>query len=157
MTLEEITNELQLNDEQTEILKKFQQSTEDRVRTNYSEKIKVLESELKKNKPVELTEEQQTIKELKKELQKERFNNQLKGLGVSDDMAQFLKTDLDLDKFKDFYSNLKANSGSNDYVPTNNQNEGAGITKEQFTNMNYEQKAELYQESPELYAQLSRL
>ena len=54
MTLEELKEQLQLTDEQEELVKKFQQSAEDRVRTDYSKKLKDAQSELEKLKPIEI-------------------------------------------------------------------------------------------------------
>lgn len=160
MTLEEIVKELNLNDEQKGTLEKFQQSTEDRIRTTYSEKIKGLEDELTKVKPQELTDDQKKIKELEAELNQTKFNNKLKSLGVSDEFASYLKSDIDMDKFSKFYDGLKAktssDNGQENFVPSQNQNNGAGITKEQFHKMSYDEKVKLYTENSELYSQLSQ-
>lgn len=160
MTLEEIVKELNLNDEQKGTLEKFQQSTEDRIRTTYSEKIKGLEDELSKVKPKELTDDQKKIKELEAELNQTKFNNKLKTLGVSDELASYLKSDIDMDKFSKYYDTLKAktasNNGQENFVPSQNQNNGAGITKEQFHKMSYDEKVKLYTENSELYSQLSQ-
>lgn len=160
MTLEEIVKELNLNDEQKGTLEKFQQSTEDRIRTTYSEKIKGLEDELAKVKPQELTDDQKKIKELEAELNQTKFNNKLKSLGVSDEFASYLKSDIDMDKFSKFYDGLKAktssDNGQENFVPSQNQNNGAGITKEQFHKMSYDEKVKLYTENSELYSQLSQ-
>lgn len=160
MTLEEIVKELNLTDEQKGTLEKFQQSTEDRIRTTYSEKIKALEDELSKVKPQELTDDQKKIKKLEAELNQTKFSNKLKSLGVSDELASYLKSDIDMDKFSKFYDGLKAktasNNGQENFVPSNNQNNGAGITKEQFHAMSYDEKVKLYTENSELYSQLSQ-
>ena len=160
MTLEEIVKELNLNDEQKGTLEKFQQSTEDRIRTTYSEKIKGLEDELSKVKPKELTDDQKKIQELEAELNQTKFTNKLKTLGVSDEFASYLKSDIDLDKFSKFYDTLKSKTVSNGqenfFVPNQNQNNGAGITKEQFHKMSYDEKVKLYTENSELYSQLSQ-
>lgn len=160
MRLEEIVKELNLNDEQKGALEKFQQSTEDRIRTTYSEKIKGLEDELSKVKPQELTDDQKKIKELEAELNQTKFTNKLKTLGVSDELASYLRSDIDMDKFSKFYDGLKAkttsNNGQENFVPSQNQNNGAGITKEQFHKMSYDEKVKLYTENSELYSQLSQ-
>lgn len=161
MTLEEIVKEFNLNDEQKGTLEKFQQSTEDRIRTTYSEKIKGLEDELSKVKPKELTDDQKKIQELEAELNQTKFTNKLKTLGVSDELASYLKSDIDIDKFSKFYDGLKAktasnNNGQENFVPSKNQNNGAGITKEQFHKMSYDEKVKLYTENSELYSQLSQ-
>ena len=100
------------------------------------------------------------IKELEAELNQTKFNNKLKSLGVSDELASYLKSDIDMDKFSKFYDGLKAktssNNGQENFVPSNNQNNGAGITKEQFHKMSYDEKVKLYTENSELYSQLSQ-
>lgn len=159
MTLEEIVKEFNLNDEQKGTLEKFQQSTEDRIRTTYSEKIKGLEDELSKVKPKELTDDQKKIQELEAELNQTKFTNKLKTLGVSDELASYLRADIDIDKFSKFYDGFKktaSNDGQENFVPSKNQNNGAGITKEQFHKMSYDEKVKLYTENSELYSQLSQ-
>lgn len=154
MTLEELKEQLSLTDEQEELVKKFQQSTEDRIRTDYSKKLKDAQTELDNLKPVEQTEEQKEIERLTKELNKANFSKSLKDIGVSDDMAKYLKDDIDIAEFKTFYDGLQLRT-NNDFVPNEtNINLGGGITKEQFSKMNIAERTNLYNTNPELYNQL---
>lgn len=158
MTLEELKEQLQLTDEQEELVKKFQQSAEDRIRTDYSKRLKDAQSELEKLKPVEKTEEQKEIERLKAELNTANFNKSLKDMGVSDDMAKYLRHDIDMTEFKTFYDGFRAKqSQGNDFVPNDtNINLGGGITKEQFSKMGIEERTKLYNTNPELYEQLRK-
>ena len=155
MKLEELKEQLQLNEEQVELVKKFEQSTEDRIRTDYSQRLRDAEARLKELTPTELTEEQKEIESLKKELELTKFNNALKDMGVSNEMAKYLKQDINLDDFKAFYDSIK--TAPNDYVPNDtNINLGGGITKEQFSKMTISERTELYNTNAELYQQLTQ-
>lgn len=155
MKLEELQEQLQLNDEQLQLVKKFEQSTEDRIRTDYSNRLKEAETKLKELTPTELTDEQKEIASLKQELELTKFNNALKDMGVSNEMAKYLKQDINLDEFKTFYDSIKTTP--NDFVPNDtNINLGGGITKEQFSKMSIAERTELYTNNAELYQQLTQ-
>lgn len=146
--------ELNLNEEQagqlTEFINKRVQSESDKVRTEYSGKL----AEFEKYKPKELTDEQKELESTKKELADLKFKSSLKNIGVSDDMAEFIKSDVDMDKFKKFYEGFKPNT-QKDFQPTTHAKD-EGISKEQFAKMDYSKRAKLYTENPTLYAQLSK-
>lgn len=146
--------ELNLNEEQagqlTEFINKRIQSESDKVRTEYSGKL----AEFEKYKPKELTDEQKELESTKKELADLKFKSSLKNIGVSDDMAEFIKSDVDMDKFKKFYEGFKPNT-QKDFQPTIHAKD-EGISKEQFAKMDYSKRAKLYTENPTLYAQLSK-
>lgn len=86
------------------------------------------------------------------------FNKSLKDMGVSDDMAKYLRHDIDMTEFKTFYDGFRAKqSQGNDFVPNDtNINLGGGITKEQFSKMGIEERTKLYNTNPELYEQLRK-
>lgn len=77
----------------------------------------------------------------------------LKEIGVSDDLAKYLKSDIDLDEFGTFYKGF--NESRKDYVAKKHI-ENAGVTKEQFKKMTIAEKTKIYTENPELYAQLRK-
>ena len=151
---EELVQELNLSEEQAsklnDVVGKSIQSETDKVRTEYSKKIK----ELEQYKPIEKTAEQIELETLKKELAETKFSKTLKDIGVDDSLAKFIKSDIDVEEFGNFYKGFK--QVQQDFIPNNmNQNESS-ITKEQFKNMNYQQKAELYEKSPELFQLLNQ-
>ena len=151
---EELVQELNLSEEQAsklnDVVGKSIQSETDKVRTEYSKKVK----ELEQYKPVEKSAEQIELETLKKELAETKFSKTLKDIGVDDSLAKFIKSDIDVEEFGNFYKGFK--QVQQDFIPNNmNQNESS-ITKEQFKNMNYQQKAELYEKSPELFQLLNQ-
>lgn len=153
MTLEELTQELNLNEDAVGKLSKLIQSETDKVRTDYSQKLKLANEEVEKFKPKELTPSQIEFENTKKELNQLKFTMKLKEIGVSDDLAKYLKSDIDLEDFGKFYKGF--NEQKQDYVAKKHI-ENAGVTKEQFKQMTIEEKTKLYNENPELYAQLRK-
>lgn len=156
MKLQELIEELKLNEEQTELIKKFQQSTEDVIRTDYSKQLKAVNDELVKFKPVEKTAEQIELEQLKKELAETKFQKNLKEIGVKDDLSKYLKSDINIEEFKGFYENFKGSDGLKDFVPSNKNMGDSGITKEEFKKMGISDRTKLYESSPELYDQLCK-
>lgn len=162
MKIEELIEELKLNEEQTEIVKKFQQSTEDTIRTDYSKKLKDANDELTKYKPVERTAEQIELENVKSELSQLKFKNDLQTFGIGEDLAHFLDKNMNLEDFKSFHegynwSNLeKSHVNLLDFVPNTKNSFDTGITKEQFRKMGISDRTKLYNSSPELYDQLSK-
>lgn len=155
MNLEELQQELNLSEEQVETVKKFQQSTEDRIRTDYSQKLKDANSELEKLKPHEKSDTEIELEQLKKELAETKFQKSLKEIGVDDTMAKFIKSDANMEELKTFVDSFKENK--KDFVPTNKNNvNDNSITKEQFGKMSYADKEKLYSENPQLFEMLSK-
>lgn len=149
---EELKEELQLSDEVIEKLNgvadKAIQSETDKVRTEYSKKVK----ELEQYKPKEKSAEQIELEQLKSELANTKFQKSLNDIGVSDDLGKYLKSDIDIDEFKKFYEGFNQ---SKDYVAKNHAKD-TGMSKEQFKALSYGEKAKLYTENPTLYAQLTK-
>jgi hypothetical protein len=150
---EELKEELQLSDEVIEklngVANKAIQSESDKVRTEYSKKVK----ELEQYKPKEKSAEQIELEQLKSELANTKFQKSLNDIGVSNDMAKYLKSDIDIDEFKTFYEGF--NKTNQDYVAKNHAKD-TGMSKEQFKALSYGEKAKLYTENPSLYAQLKK-
>lgn len=149
---EELKEELQLSDEVIEklngVANKAIQSETDKVRTEYSKKVK----ELDQYKPKEKSAEQIELENLKSELANTKFQKSLIDIGVSNDLGKYLKSDIDLDEFKTFYEGFNQ---SKDYVAKNHAKD-TGMSKEQFKALSYGEKAKLYTENPSLYAQLKK-
>ena len=156
MDLKELFTEIgiEVNEEMFEKLNsafdKTVQSETDKVRTEYSKKVKKLE----KFKPVEQSAEQIELANLKKELADTKFSKTLKDIGVDDSLAKFIRSDANVEELGTFIKGFA--QAQKDFIPNNmNQNESS-ITKEEFKNMNYQQKAELYEKSPELFQLLNQ-
>ena len=153
MTLEE----LNLTEEQLKGVQKLLQSETDKVRTEYSNKIKDLQSKL----PVEKTEEQlayeKEMADFKKEKAQFELSKTLSNKGLNSELSKYLNVDgvEDLETYLSDFSNLLGSN--NGYQPNKSNNTtNSNITKEQFNKMNYTERANLYNSNKELYDILSK-
>lgn len=159
-------SELGLSTEQMELVKKAIQSETDKVRTDYSTKLKVVNEEIAKYKPAEKTDSELALEERQKELdQKEneiankergyQLKEKLASNGLPADLAKYLNVGEDIDSFiQEVSGTLNNHFLGNGYTPTNHS-KSEGVTKEQFKKMSYSERAFLLETSPELYKALS--
>lgn len=159
--------ELNLSEEQLALVQKYVQSETDKVRTDYSQKLKTANDEIAKLKPVEKSDAEKALEERitalenrEKELaNKEKamtIANKLKEKELPEGLAKYLSVGDDMDKTIDEVGALFGNyflSGSN--KPGNHQT-NKGVTKEEFKKMSYSERAKLYQENPTLYNALNK-
>lgn len=153
----------------------YSQKAVETARTNALEKFKKeelpkLQEEYYKSKIGEgMTEEQKKIKELEDKLtsmeEKEAQNklietnrSKLKEVQLSEDLAKYVKTDDDIEFFKNLIANsnasaIKAKLGDSNYEPPTPS--AGGITKEQFDKMTYKERVDLYNSDKATYDQLS--
>lgn len=157
-------------------IKKLIDSEADRVRTEYSKKMKTLEKEIKakmteeeiKNK--ELTDREAAIAE-KEALQAkkeaiDKTKEQLNAKGINANFIDYLMGSNDEEttkKIDDFDKLFKAeiekvvNGRLNGGTPKASATQNTSITKEEFKKMNYMERNKLFHSNPELYKQLSKL
>ncbi len=146
---EELTEQYNLDEDAVEKLSKLVQSETDKVRTEYTKRIKDLEQ----FKPKEKTEQEIEFEKTQKELKSLKFQMSLKDVGADSELSKYLREDINVEEFKTAYKGLSQKK--EDYVAKKHM-EDVGITKEQFKSMNYEQKANLYNTNPTLYAELKK-
>lgn len=159
--------ELNLTDEQLEAVKKYGQSEADKVRTEYSQKLKTANEELDQYKPKEKSDSEKALDERISALEarekamadKERALNvaeKLKAKGIPAELAPFLNVGEDIDKTIESVGATLGNyflDGTN--KPTDHRT-NKPITKEDFKKMSYSQRAKLFQEDNALYKILSK-
>lgn len=146
------------DNELLEGVKKLLQAETDRVRTEYSNKIK----ELEKYKPVEKTPKELELEKREKALiekekeikDAERVSKVQKLLcdkGLNKELSKYLNIndETDLETLTDDLSKLM----KNDFIPHNNTGKG-NVTKEQFKKMSYSEQVKLYQDDKNLYNSL---
>ena len=130
----------------------------------------LLEEEIKKRDTSNLTPEQVQLKELQAQLdamkaekeQAELLNansKKLKEQGLNTDLAKYIKTDDDIDFFKNLINDsvktqIQQKLGKSSYKPPVVDNNLNTITKEQFNKMGYKERLKLYNEDKELYEKL---
>lgn len=160
-------SELNLTDDQAAAVQKYVQSETDKVRTDYSTRLRAVAAELNQYKPQEKTDAEKELEQRIKELEireniaaaKEKtmlVGEKLKESGIPAELAEFLtigdNVDEDVAKVRAalgtmLFSNL--NKPGNH--PTNK-----GITKDDFAKMGYAERARLYQDNPQLYQALTK-
>lgn len=159
--------ELNLTEEQMASVQKFVQSETDKVRTDYSQKLRTVNEELAKYKPAEKTESEKALEERLKALEdreaelaaKERSQkivSKIKAKGLPEELAQYLtigdNIDEDVEKVGAALGNYFLNAN---YKPESHAS-NKGITREQFSKMSYMERSKLYKENPELYKMLAQ-
>lgn len=145
--LKDVATEFNLNEECVGKLERLIQSETDKVRTDYSQRLKTANDELESLRPKEKSDAEIELEELKAELSKAKFEKSLKEIGVDDDLSKYLRADINLDEFGTYYKGFKERK---DYVAKKHV-DNCGITKDQFRAMNISERTKLYQENPELY------
>ena len=159
--------EMNLTDEQLANVQKYVQSHEDRIRTDYSKRLKDANDELAKYKPVEKSDAEKALedrisaleakeKELANKEKAMTIANKLKEKELPEELAKYLSVGDDMDKTIDEVGALFGNyflSGSN---KPSNHNTNKGITKKDFQKMGYMERTKLFQENPTLYEALNK-
>ena len=159
--------DLNLSDEQMALVSKYVQSETDKVRTDYSKKLKDANDEITRLKPVEKSETEKALEERIATLEaKEReianrekamtIANKLKEKEIPVELAKYLNVGEDIDATIEELGTVFGNyflGGSN---KPSNHNTNKGITKEDFKKMSYSERAKLYSENPTLYQALNK-
>lgn len=159
--------EMNLTDEQLANVQRYVQSHEDRIRTDYSKRLKDANDELAKYKPVEKSDAEKALedrisaleakeKELANKEKAMTIANKLKEKELPEGLAQYLSVGDDVDKTIDEVGALFGNyflSGSN---KPSNHTTNKGITKADFKKMGYMERTKLFQENPQLFEILNK-
>lgn len=158
--------ELGLEGDVLEGVKKLIQGEGDRVRTEYTTKLKELQAKLPKEKSKEeitLESRLKTLEDKENELNKrERLNkvsSKLKEKGLNEELSKYLNIgDIEGDGLNTYLDDVVKvlGVGSNAYKPSNHATSTSAITKEQFKNMDYTERTNLYTTNKTLYDQLSK-
>ena len=160
-------DELNLTDETKAQVEKLLQSETDKIRTEYSQKLKTVNEELNQYKPKEKSDAEKALedrisalenreKELANKEKAMTIANKLKEKELPEGLAQYLSVGDDVDKTIDEVGALFGNyflSGSN---KPSNHNTNKGITKKDFQKMSYMERTKLFQENPTLYEALNK-
>ena len=160
-------NEMNLTEEQLANVQKYVQSHEDRIRTDYSKRLKDANDELAKYKPVEKSETEKALEERISALEaKEReIANKERAMTIADklkekelptELAKYLNVGDDMDKTIEELGSVFGNYFLNGTNKPGNHQTNKGITKADFKKMSYAERAKLYAENPTLYNALNK-
>lgn len=142
----------------------------DKIRTNYSKKLKDANDELNKYKPVEKSPEQvemekrlKVLEDKEKEVAKKEkvlnVSNKLKEQGLPEQLAKYLsgveddKVETEIGSLKELFNNAQINNG---FKPEQHKSKEDSITKEQFQKMGVMDRMNLFKTNEELYKKLSK-
>lgn len=159
--------ELGLSEEQLALVNKYVQSETDKVRTDYSKKLKDANDEITKLKPVEKSETEKALEERISALEaKEReIANKERAMTIADklkekeipvELAKYLNIGDDMDTAIEELGTVFGNYFLNGSNKPSNHNTNKGITKQDFKKMSYAERAKLYAENPTLYQALNK-
>ncbi len=119
------------------------QSETDKVRTDYSKRLKAVEAERDALKPAQKSEAELALDSRTAELAHRERVLACKEAGFDAVFADLLKDDADLSKLGEL---LQAGTG---YQPKGHR-QSAGLTKEAFQAMSYSEQAKIYTENPSI-------
>ncbi|QXE20035.1 DUF4355 domain-containing protein [Clostridium sp. 001] len=153
-----------------EDLNKQLQSETDKVRTEYSKKLKDANDEINKYKPVQKSEAEiemekrlKVLEDKEKEVaRKEKVMNissKLKEQGLPEQLAKYLsgvendKVETEIGSLKELFNNAQIQSG---FKPDQHKSKEDSITKEQFQKMGLMDRMNLFKTNQELYEKLSK-
>ena len=141
--------ELNLSEEQLALVQKYVQSETDKVRTDYSQKLKTANDELAQYKPKEKSDAEKALEDRITALE-------AKEKELPEGLAQYLSVGDDVDKAIDEVGALFGNYFLNGSNKPSNHNTNKGITKKDFQKMSYMERTKLFQENPTLYEALNK-
>lgn len=121
------------------------QSETDKVRTDYSRRLKAVEQERDALKPAEKTQAELDLEKRTAELSRRERALACREAGIDPAFADLLRDDADLSKLPELF---KADTG---YRPSGHKSNGNSMTKEEFAALPYSKQAQLFQENPDLY------
>lgn len=124
------------------------QSETDKVRTDYSRRLKTVEQERDALKPAEKTQAELDLEKRAAELSRKERAFACREAGINPAFADLLRDDADLSKLPEL---LKVDTG---YKPGGHRANGGSMTKETFAALPYSKQVQLFQENPELYKTL---
>ena len=149
--MEEKTNE---NEETVTMSKtdyaKAIQSAEDKLRTSYSAKIKELEAKLPTEKTDAEKDYEQRLSALEAKEKKIALQESLASNKLDNSFADYLKDDVDIDKFGTVIDNLVNTRLAQTGFRPSGHTDNVGISKEQWAKMSYSEKQEFYNSNHEL-------
>ena len=126
------------------------QSAEDKLRTSYSEKIKELEAKLPTEKTDAEKDYEQRLSALEAKEKKIALQESLASNKLDNSFADYLKDDVDIDKFGTVIDNLVNTRLAQTGFRPSGHTDNVGISKEQWAKMSYSEKQNFYNQNPEL-------
>ena len=126
------------------------QSAEDKLRTSYSKQIKELQAKLPHEKSDEEKDYEDRLSKLEAKEKRLNLIDSLTSKNIDKSFADYLKDDVDVEKFGTAIDNLvNAKLSESGFKPSGHSN-NTKISKDKWKKMNYHEKQDFYEKNPEL-------
>lgn len=126
------------------------QSAEDKLRTSYSKQIKELQAKLPHEKSDEEKDYEDRLSKLEAKEKRLNLIDSLTSKNIDKSFADYLKDDVDVEKFGTAIDNLvNAKLSESGFKPSGHSN-NTEISKDKWKKMNYHEKQDFYEKNPEL-------
>ena len=126
------------------------QSAEDKLRTSYSKQIKELQAKLLHEKSDEEKDYEDRLSKLEAKEKRLNLIDSLTSKNIDKSFADYLKDDVDVEKFGTAIDNLvNAKLSESGFKPSGHSN-NTKISKDKWKKMNYHEKQDFYEKNPEL-------
>lgn len=126
------------------------QSAEDKLRTSYSKQIKELQAKLPHEKSDEEKDYEDRLSKLEAKEKRLNLIDSLTSKNIDKSFADYLKDDVDVEKFGTAIDNLvNAKLSESGFKPSGHSN-NTEISKDKWQKMNYHEKQDFYEKNPEL-------
>lgn len=158
MDLKEYYKEGMSEEEFTATVEKLLQSETDKVRTDYSTKLKDLESKV----PVEKSPESLALEERIKAIEEKERQYQIVDMLTEKNLPKGLSKYLTVneDDFESFGNDMEELLGNmisnNSFTPTNHRKTESVVTKDSFRKMTYLEREKFSSDHPELYTEFTK-
>jgi hypothetical protein len=126
------------------------QSAEDKLRTSYSKQIKELQAKIPHEKSDEEKDYEDRLSKLEAKEKRLNLIDSLTTKNIDKSFADYLKDDVDVEKFGTAIDNLvNAKLSESGFKPSGHSN-NTEISKDKWQKMNYHEKQDFYEKNPEL-------
>jgi len=126
------------------------QSAEDKLRTTYSKQIKELQAKIPHEKSDEEKDYEDRLSKLEAKEKRLNLIDSLTSKNIDKSFADYLKDDVDVEKFGTAIDNLvNAKLSESGFKPSGHSN-NTEISKDKWKKMNYHEKQDFYEKNPEL-------
>ena len=126
------------------------QSAEDKLRASYSKQIKELQAKLPHEKSAKEKDYEDRLSKLEAKEKRLNLIDSLTSKNIDKSFADYLKDDVDVEKFGTAIDNLvNAKLSESGFKPSGHSN-NTKISKDKWKKMNYHEKQDFYEKNPEL-------
>ncbi len=140
-----------------QIIEKVAQASGDKIRTEYTTKIKELESQIPQSKSQQEIEFEERVKAIESKEKEFKLIETLQANELPTGLAKYLKGSEDLETFgKEFGQALNDYVLNGGFKPSTHKKTETTITKDKFKQMTYQQRVEFAESNPELFKEFSK-